>query len=137
MNVTIESIKKFILAGNAFFTVKNDNTGKHITFNVSKVEDKDLWFVSTLTGADNTNDYTYMGVINGNGFRPTKKSKISTDAVSFKGFNWLWNQVSSKTELPENVKFFHAGRCGRCGRTLTTPESVEMGFGPICMEKLG
>lgn len=29
------------------------------------------------------------------------------------------------------------GRCGICGRTLTDPESIERGIGPICAEKVG
>ena len=29
------------------------------------------------------------------------------------------------------------GRCGVCGRTLTDPDSIELGIGPICAEKLG
>jgi len=27
-------------------------------------------------------------------------------------------------------------RCGRCGRVLTVPESVESGFGPECIGRL-
>jgi len=28
---------------------------------------------------------------------------------------------------------FHEGACGRCGRTLTVPESIASGFGPECI----
>jgi hypothetical protein len=28
-----------------------------------------------------------------------------------------------------------AGRCFRCGETLTTPESIERGLGPKCFKK--
>ena len=29
------------------------------------------------------------------------------------------------------------GECGMCGRTLTDPESIARGIGPICMERFG
>ena len=29
------------------------------------------------------------------------------------------------------------GSCGHCGRTLTNPESIERGIGPICAERMG
>lgn len=29
------------------------------------------------------------------------------------------------------------GHCGVCGRTLTHPESIDRGIGPICAEKMG
>jgi hypothetical protein len=32
---------------------------------------------------------------------------------------------------------WHEGRCGRCGRKLTVPESIESGFGPECASILG
>lgn len=141
MNTDIKSIKSFVLAGNASFTVKNDGTGKHLTYKVVKSETEDnlkddVWFVTTLNGSDNETDFAYIGIIASGGFRITKKSRFSEDAVSVKGFKWLWNNVTANRELPDNVKFYHSGRCGRCGRKLTTPESVETGFGPICMEKL-
>jgi hypothetical protein len=32
------------------------------------------------------------------------------------------------------LEVWHEGRCGRCGRALTVPESVERGIGPECWE---
>ncbi len=29
------------------------------------------------------------------------------------------------------------GHCGHCGRTLTNPESIERGIGPVCAGKMG
>ena len=53
--------------------------------------------------------------------------------------------VSQKTDtrhllhhgnLPPALEVWHEGRCGRCGRKLTTPQSVETGFGPVCAQNL-
>ena len=133
MDVSITTIQQFILAGKAFFTVQNKVTSGRFTYKVTKVEDKDLWLVSVLTGNDNEGSYTYVGIINDKRFKRTAKSKVTEDAVSFKGFRWLWNLITNKQELPENVEFYHAGRCARCGRKLTTPESIEAGYGPTCI----
>jgi hypothetical protein len=29
----------------------------------------------------------------------------------------------------EQIKIYHEGKCARCGRPLTVPESIESGFG--------
>lgn len=142
METTIVAINQFILAGKAFFTVQNDDSGNRFTFKVCQATDdnnkpKDLWFVSVLVGSDNENSYQYAGIITPQGFRITAKSRLTMEAVSVKAFNWLWGMVKSGQELPENVRFYHAGRCGKCGRKLTTPDSIEMGFGPTCASKMG
>lgn len=36
------------------------------------------------------------------------------------------------TPLPEGIEIFEEDRCGRCGRALTDPVSVERGIGPEC-----
>jgi hypothetical protein len=30
------------------------------------------------------------------------------------------------------MELWHEGRCGKCGRALTVPESIESGLGPVC-----
>jgi hypothetical protein len=39
--------------------------------------------------------------------------------------------------MPDGVVIWHEGRCGRCGRRLTVPESIESGYGPECIGKIG
>lgn len=132
-----EEIKRFILAGKAQFTVVNIKTENRATYKVSQYikEDgsKTPYFVSFLNGSDNDNSYKYLGCIFENGgFKITKKSP-STDSMSYIIFNWIYNTLFNKnTDLPEEVHFYHVGKCCRCGRTLTTPESIRSGIGPIC-----
>jgi len=142
METTITAIKQFVLAGKSFFTVQNTTTQGRFTYKVTQAKDdndkiKNLWFVSVLTGADNDNSYSYIGIISGDSFRLTSKSSFPKDTTSVKGFRWLWNNITNNHDLPDNVDFLHAGRCGRCGRKLTTPESIDMGFGPVCAGLLG
>ena len=125
--------KSFIKAGKAIFTLVNEETGNRFTYKVKRLENKEIWFVSVLNGPDNYVNYKYLGTIFDKDFRSTSKSKIGKDSLSYKAFDWLNKMLNFDKELPENVKVLHEGRCGRCGRRLTVPESIESGFGPECI----
>ena len=57
--------------------------------------------------------------------------------ISFQAFAWFLASLSRPgTELPEQLEFWHAGRCGRCGRRLTVPASIASGFGPECAGRI-
>ena len=120
---------RFILAGNARFTIRNVESGNRFTYRVSASNDGKVYFVSVLTGSDNETDYSYLGIINNNNFRTTHKSKINPNAPSMKAFSWFWR---NRKRLPKQCEVHHEGRCGRCARILTVPESIETGLGPVC-----
>lgn len=127
-------IHDFILAGNALFSFKSLRTGEHYTFKVIKVQPEyshwpERWKVHVLSGRDNTRDYRFIGNIRkDDGFYGTLEY-----TESFKAFAWCWNHLD---KCGERFEFNHAGRCGRCGRLLTTPESVAAGIGPECQDKM-
>jgi hypothetical protein len=132
----INITKAFLTAGRAIFTVANP-TGTHYTFRVIEPqdfnEDKPMWFVGLLTGPGNTSDYSYLGLLVEDGrILHTRGSKVSKDAQSFKVAQWAIGKVWRGEDLPEGYSILHSGRCGRCGRDLTTPESLASGLGPIC-----
>lgn len=132
---------EFCLAGNARITLQSAKTGARFTYRVRKAEDKDdLWFVSVLTGQNNESDYAYMGIIRGQdqavAFRGTQKSRITSEAPSFKAFDYFVRQVLEARNMPEQLEVYHEGRCGRCGRVLTVPESIERGIGPECATRM-
>jgi len=136
----VNDIKKFILAGNATFTLESTRTGKWFTYKVNKKEfkndagevDKTFYFVSILRGPSNESDYTYLGTINSKFYvNTTPKSKISADSISFKALSFFASYLR-KGEMHDEINFYHEGICGKCGKKLTTPESVAIGLGPIC-----
>jgi hypothetical protein len=129
--------KPFIKAGKAIFTLVNEESGNRFTYKVKRCDNKKIWFVSVLNGPDNYSNYMYLGTIFDKDFNSTSKSKISKDSLSYKAFDWLNKMLNFDKELPENVKVLHEGRCGRCGRRLTVPESIESGFGPECITMIG
>ena len=142
--------ERFIFAGNAYFSLKSLKTGTHYTYRVSRAFDekkdaesgevtkiyKDLWFVSLLTGPDNWENYTYIGICDANhDFKTTAKSRLPREAAPIQGFIYTIRNLR-ETGTPGGVEVWHSGKCGRCGRMLTVPESVASGFGPECIGKL-
>ena len=131
MSEKIENFIQFAKAGKALFTVQNEDTGGRFTFKVKKLAEKEIWFVSVLNGPDNYSNYRYVGTIFGSEFRSKKKS-MSKDAPAFQAVDWF-NKRMNEGILPENVSVYHEGKCGRCGRKLTVPESIKAGYGPECI----
>jgi len=132
-----QQIEDFITAGHSTFTITSERTNRHFTYHCTKPlgeENREYpVYIRVLTGPDNTNDFTYIGIIGKSG-----KFVLSRNSVDlpdqFRAFSWFWQNISNGN-LPTTVSFEHAGKCGRCGRLLTTPESIARGLGPICAEK--
>lgn len=138
--LALENRKDFILGGSAVFTVTNP-VGEYYTYRVNAIEGDDKrvrYFVGLLTGPDNTSDYTYLGVLNiyDGVVVLTNASKYSKESKPYRVINWLVGLIWADRDLPAGYSMKHIGRCAACGRPLTTPESLESGFGPVCREKI-
>jgi hypothetical protein len=151
---------RFFTAGDALFTVKN-NKGDHYTYSIVTAKDSTgkpkPTFVGLLTGPDNTSSYTYIGILDHdtnrwssnnpfirrviiddkNAIWLTPKSKYTVDTVPVRVLRWAIKSVITGSNLPEGYSIQHEGKCCCCGRTLTTPESIDAGIGPICAQKEG
>lgn len=142
MIATITDIIAFLFAGRAKFTLVSSATGARFTYNVRKADtnkEDSPWFVSVLSGPNNQEDYSYMGCIFPD--KPgrvihTRKSRVGPEAPSAKVFAWYLAKISTGCEHSSKVEFWHSGSCGRCGRELTDPESIETGLGPVCAGKV-
>lgn len=126
-----------ILAGNCTVTFRNATSGNRYTYKVRQSEKQEgrdqVHFVKLLGGPDNTSDYFYMGTIfNQRDFRLTRKSSLRKDSNPVIVFNYVFSRLVDGRPLPECVEIWHEGRCCRCGRKLTVPESIEAGIGPEC-----
>lgn len=160
--IELERTVEFILAGNATFTLVSEKTGARFTYKARRADGDKAdrpWFVSVLTGPDNEGDFSYLGCLfpestvngvipagygrparschTGAGFVQTKKSAIDRDAPSARAFRWFWDRANRAELQGLPLAVYHEGRCGRCGRKLTVPESILTGFGPECAGKLG
>lgn len=143
--------RQFILAGNAYFTLRSKKTGVRYTYRVNRAEEDQQqtmfqgrargprWFCALLSGPDNTADYTYLGMIEGNlehpTFRLTKKSKMTSESAPVRAISYAIANLA-KNAIPDQLEIWHEGRCGRCGRTLTVPESIAAGLGPECASRV-
>ncbi len=129
----------FVRAGNAIFTVDNGK-GAHYTYRVSRKETVDgrvLFFVGLLTGPDNLNSYSYVGLLtDANECKLTRKSRFRAEDKAIKIVNWALRVMAGKSKAPAGYSIQHSGRCGMCSRVLTEPESLRVGIGPVCREKL-
>jgi len=131
----IENQTNYLFGGKAVLTLKSLKTNKHFTFKIKSNKNKSVFFVMLLNGPSNTNNYIYLGTIfNRNEFRLTKKSKINKYALSYRAFNYYFkNLISQNYNKLKDIEVFHNNRCSVCGRLLTTPESIKIGIGPICL----
>jgi len=127
---------EFLCGGNATFTVANKE-GVHYTYKIRKPDESAPYFVKMLTGPNNENDYSYLGIFNPNGeagkvLKLTAKSRLHDNSTPVRVFRWAAVLLRNKGALPAGYTIQHEGKCCRCGRTLTVPESIEEGIGPEC-----
>jgi hypothetical protein len=127
--------KKFTLAGNARVTLVSLKTKTRYTYRVQEADDAPgMYFVALFTGQDNESDYSYIGMIRGS-FGTTKASKLPESSPPVAAFKFFMNALTLPTpRIPTTLEVHHEGRCGRCNRALTVPESIESGFGPECIK---
>jgi hypothetical protein len=127
--------KQFILAGNATLTIVSLKTGTRFTFRVrkGKKRETDPHFVSVLDGGE----YNYLGCIFPDGtFKVTRKSIYNSGQPCARAFIFLMEALA-KGEFHPQLEVWHEGKCGKCGRQLTVPESIATGLGPECSAVAG
>lgn len=119
-----------ILTHNGCITIKNPKTGNHRTFQIKTKEFPDgslKRVLYILIGPDNTNDYLPIGFVG------------KTDIYIWKRHqNTLYEKTAKcllKIEELGLISRFET-KCRVCNRRLTTPESCELGYGPICVNKI-
>lgn len=132
------TVKDFIFGGNALITLESQDTGCHLTYKMLRSKNNaNLYFVKSLRGADNTKDYVYIGCY----FADTKtfvveKSYKNVDPAdwpkSIKAAKYLFDHLDN---IPPKLRVYHNGRCCKCGRILTSSESIKLGIGPECFRK--
>ena len=145
-------IHNYLTAGRGTMTVVSKASGARFTYKLKRAPDKLKLevaeqerpiFVSVLTGPDNEADYKFLGTIRQVNqssmltYAYSYKSKISISSLSAIAFKWLikaYNEFPDK--LLEEAEIWHEGRCGRCGRKLTVPSSIQRGFGPECIGRM-
>jgi hypothetical protein len=133
--VSNDKAQSFVLAGNATFTLVSKDTERRFTYKMTKSNNKpNLYFVKLLHGPDNNNDYKYVGCYysDTNVFYIDKHYRDRAEyawPASIRAINYFLRHLDN---LSDRLVVYHEGKCARCGRKLTTPESIITGFGPEC-----
>lgn len=115
----------------------------HYTYRVNYREANgkygEAYFLNLLAGPNNTADYSYLGMLNPatGAVKLTHKSRMSDKSWPVRLVRRimaaLWTG-DGRAIQQAGFDLLHADRCGRCGRALTTPESIERGLGPVCVQ---
>lgn len=129
------SVKEYILAGKSIFTLKSETTGVHKTYKVVESRKPNLYFVYILTNG--SDGYSYIGTIWSISMDYTigKDVRLSADSVGVKAIEFICSELKNKRIHPK-LKILPSKFCCKCGRTLTTPESLKAGIGPECSKRL-
>lgn len=140
---SFDQVKDYVTAGRAVVTIVSRRTQERITFKVKKMKDNDKrFFVSVrkdhTADANDWHNWSYLGVFDvTKGFWTTKKSAYANDHRFSIAANWFLGIVArgdmfDQNNLMEKADIWHEGRCGRCSKELTVPESIAIGLGPTC-----
>ena len=113
---------------------------EHRTIRIS-TQDEDADFApgkriaAFLSGPDNYTNYTSFAFVDANG-TATLWKRFRGDSILAQALAIL---LSGKEGAINGLRAYgmESGHCGICGRELTAPESIEMGIGPVCAEKIG
>lgn len=139
-----------IVQGDAIFTLQvvKSNDPKHLneryTYRVRRVKffddllakEVEEYNVRVLIGPDNLTSYTYALSLDLHSYAVTKYGrKLGKGAPSIRLFCWYLARLQANADTSA-VAVYLAGRCLRCGRPLTVPDSVNARYGPDCIGKV-
>lgn len=135
-------VLQYLFGGKSTFTLQS-TSGERFTYKVSESVKRPndtrppVFFVTVLTGPDNVENYNFVGTIfERKTFKFSPRGGFKTESPSIKAFVWAFNNFVQGV-VPESLEFWPSTHCARCGRPLTVPESIENGFGPECITKVG
>lgn len=93
--------------------------------------------VSYLAGPNNEADYVGFGTIAGTDLKVWRRFSNEAEGKRSHILTALaLLRTSGRAEEFGKAYALESGNCWKCGRTLTTPESVAAGIGPKCASKL-
>jgi hypothetical protein len=128
------SVRRFITGGNATITLRNRESGERRTVKFTKPRDPRPGacpiFAKFMIGPDNEESFQYIGVVWDKAGSLVWVPKRNGGPAKI--IEWLIGRLNAG-DLGSKVEVWHEGRCGRCGRKLTVPESIASGFGPECI----
>jgi hypothetical protein len=133
----------FALAGKATITLTSKKTDKSYTYKITRAKKGTVaYFISLMTGPDNQDDFSYIGMHRPGApeaFVTTRASRLPPNAAPCRAIGYFLAHVCAGpvAKIPAALEVRHQGKCGRCKRALTVPESIDRGIGPECAQHMG
>ena len=136
-----DEIQMYVYGGKGRFRLKSLRSEKQFTYKISNMSkhnpryDEYTFYVLLVVPGKTS----FMGVLKSeeNKYIHSKKSQLDYDGSEAKGFRWLLEQFGKGGKFPEMMEFYHMGICSCCAKTLTKPESIKLGIGPVCFKRYG
>ena len=118
----------------AHFTIRSIKTGKDFTYKITRSEFKEKWYTQVHVEIGYL-EFVRLGTYS-DGKITNKGNVVETPAAL--GIAFILNKVESeKFEFLDSLcDVFHLGKCLACGKTLTDSNSIEIGLGPKCRNKI-
>ena len=138
-NLMLDSrtICRYIHAGKGEVTLVSPQSNKAHTYLFAKPNDERQFpentiFVYTLHDGHKI----YLGMLDGNGFRMTARSRFDADTEVVKGARYIV-AMSIRQDLVDKKKMnlYHSGRCCLCGKKLSGQAGLKHGIGKLCLKK--
>lgn len=134
---------EFMLAGKCECVLHSTKTNEDFRFEIikrqtEKDKNKFIYFLNYCLG----HDKNYAGVVwfddKTDEFRFSQgaKGQMTGNEIPIRSLIFVLNKLL-REEHVNNLLVYHVGKCGRCGKKLTTPESILTGLGPTCCKHLG
>lgn len=128
-----DKVIDLMLAGNFTFTAKSLKTGNHYTYRIQKniINAYEVYYL--INGNE---DYRWLGtlLLNDGIFKFKGGASIKINTPVYIAFHSITNTAVFR-QLHPLLEIWHQGKCARCGRLLTHPDSILLGVGPECIKK--
>ena len=128
--VILELIQTETTGKGGIFTIKSIKTGKEYSYKINRSLFKNKWYSHIFFEAGYM-DFLYLGMYSNN--QLIKKGQVN-NIPSALAIVFILNQLEkgNLTFINEKTKFYHLGKCIKCGLPLTESNSIEAGLGPHC-----
>jgi len=129
-----DNIILFMFGGNCTFTIQNQKScGYYKLFRKHTNDGSKVW--QLYLKQSNKNIYCGYFKIANNKLTYKHNTKYGI-TESDPRIQLILDVIHNRNNLPETVSIFHVGRCAHCGRMLIDPQSMKLGFGPKCWQKV-
>ncbi len=128
-------LKDFLLAGKCDCSIENIKSGNRFIYEINgNKKNENMFFVQSVTGMGKIyGGYILLKEDGSIVYNKGPKGQITDDDMRIQALMYV---LKNYDRLPPYVVVQHLGRCARCRRKLTDPDSIRRGLGPECAKKV-